>query len=188
MAPLVTYWPIAAGIVTLYILQKLWIEYSHRRRARALGCKPAYRRRGWLPLSVDQVYRAINALKENDFLNAEVRIYHEIGQKTTFQQSSLGNTFYMTTDPENIKAILATQFKDFGLGPIRYNVLEPLLGRGIFTSDGKDWFVQLRLTTRVMACANYRETGSILEPSCVLNLRAHKYPTSTSRRFTCSTC
>ncbi|OAA76230.1 Cytochrome P450 [Akanthomyces lecanii RCEF 1005] len=139
MAPLVTYWPIAAGIVTLYILQKLWVEYSHRRRARALGCKPAYRRQGWLPFSIDQVYRAINALKENDFLNAEVRIYNEIGRRTTFQQSSLGNKFYITTDPENIKAMLATQFKDFGLGPIRYNVLEPLLGRGIFTSDGKDW-------------------------------------------------
>lgn len=141
MAPLLTYWPIAAGIITLYLVQQLWIEYSHRRRASALGCKPAYLRQGWLPFSVDQVYKAINSLKENDFLNAEVRIYNEIGRRTTFQQSSLGRHFHVTTEPENIKAMLATQFKDFGLGPIRYNVLEPLLGRGIFTSDGKDWFV-----------------------------------------------
>ncbi|KAJ3473031.1 hypothetical protein NLG97_g10559 [Lecanicillium saksenae] len=139
MPSLLAYWPIAAGIAALYIIQKVWVEYSHYRRARALGCKPAYTRRGKLPLSIDQVYRAIQALKQHDFLNVEYRIYEELGGRTTFRQESLGNSFHMTTEPENIKAMLATQFKDFGLGPLRYNVFAPLLGRGIFTSDGKDW-------------------------------------------------
>ncbi|KGQ04548.1 hypothetical protein BB8028_0008g01840 [Beauveria bassiana] len=140
MPTLLAYWPIAAGIVTLYILQQLWIEYSHRQRARALGCKAPYLRQGKLPLSVDHLYKALTALKEDEFLNLEVRTHAEIpGGLSTFHQASLGRKILMTTDPENIKAMLATQFKDFGLGPIRYNVLEPLLGRGIFTSDGKDW-------------------------------------------------
>ncbi|KAM3500514.1 hypothetical protein MY11210_009503 [Beauveria gryllotalpidicola] len=139
MPTLLAYWPIAAGIVTLYILQQLWIEYSHRQRARALGCKAPFLRQGKLPLSVDHLYKALKALKEDEFLNLELRTHADLGGLTTFHQASLGRKIIMTTDPENIKAMLATQFKDFGLGPIRYKVLEPLLGRGIFTSDGKDW-------------------------------------------------
>lgn len=45
----------------------------------------------------------------------------------------------MTTDPENIKAILATQFEDFELGPMRRGNFFPMLGNGIFTADGEGW-------------------------------------------------
>ena len=37
-----------------------------------------------------------------------------------------------TKDPENIKAVLATQFNDFSLGT-RHGFLYSLLGDGIFT-------------------------------------------------------
>ena len=50
----------------------------------------------------------------------------------------MGNTVYNTMDPENIKAILATKFEDFGVGP-RLDFFGPLLGNGIFTSDGPHW-------------------------------------------------
>ena len=33
--------------------------------------------------------------------------------------------------PENVKAILATQFKDFGLPDLRIADFTPMLGRGI---------------------------------------------------------
>ncbi|EMG50086.1 Cytochrome P450 52A9 [Candida maltosa Xu316] len=44
----------------------------------------------------------------------------------------------VTKDPENIKAILATQFEDFSLGK-RLDFFKPLLGYGIFTLDGEGW-------------------------------------------------
>lgn len=44
----------------------------------------------------------------------------------------------LTKDPENIKAILGTQFTDFALG-IRHEHFKPLLGDGIFTLDGNGW-------------------------------------------------
>jgi hypothetical protein len=50
----------------------------------------------------------------------------------------LGRTFFNTIDPELVKAVLATNFKDFGLGD-RHRPFGPLLGRGIFTSDGAQW-------------------------------------------------
>ncbi|RLV90190.1 Cytochrome P450 52A11 [Spathaspora sp. JA1] len=49
-----------------------------------------------------------------------------------------GSEIVFTKDPENIKAILSTQFDDFGLG-LRFKFFDPLLGSGIFTLDGEGW-------------------------------------------------
>jgi cytochrome P450 len=45
-----------------------------------------------------------------------------------------------TCDPKNIQAILATRFQDFELGETRRQSFFPLLGNGIFTADGKEWY------------------------------------------------
>jgi cytochrome P450 len=50
----------------------------------------------------------------------------------------LGNTVILTVEPDNLKAMLATQFSDFGLG-LRHEQFYPLLGDGIFTLDGAGW-------------------------------------------------
>ncbi|CAN3499128.1 cytochrome P450 52A12 [Diutina catenulata] len=64
---------------------------------------------------------------------------HDQCQSDTFKvPSGLGPAFISTQDPENIKAVLATQFKDFCLGD-RCVQLAPLLGEGIFTLDGVGW-------------------------------------------------
>lgn len=44
----------------------------------------------------------------------------------------------ITNDPENIKAILATQFNEFIMG-LRHSHFKPLLGDGVFTLDGHGW-------------------------------------------------
>ncbi|EGW34592.1 uncharacterized protein SPAPADRAFT_134963 [Spathaspora passalidarum NRRL Y-27907] len=56
----------------------------------------------------------------------------------TFQFRIFGKPLISTKDPENIKAILATQFNDFSLGR-RHEIFQPLLGDGIFTLDGEGW-------------------------------------------------
>lgn len=50
-----------------------------------------------------------------------------------------GDKGFNTSDPSNLQAILATQFKDFEAGSWRYNVFKPVLGRSIFSSDGSFW-------------------------------------------------
>jgi cytochrome P450 len=57
---------------------------------------------------------------------------------TTFEQTVLGVSSIVTVDPENVKALLATQFNDFALG-LRHDTFYPLLGDGIFTLDGPGW-------------------------------------------------
>ena len=46
---------------------------------------------------------------------------------------------FLTADPENIKAILTTQFADYGKGKRFHDEWEPFLGDGIFTTDGDQW-------------------------------------------------
>lgn len=44
-----------------------------------------------------------------------------------------------TADPQNIKAVLATQFEDFGKGQLFHDTWKQLLGDGIFSTDGAQW-------------------------------------------------
>lgn len=49
----------------------------------------------------------------------------------TFKTEVMGSTQYFTSDPENIKAMLATQFEDYDLGPARRGNMIRTLGDGI---------------------------------------------------------
>lgn len=50
-----------------------------------------------------------------------------------------GSTMIQTAEPENLKAVLGTLQGDYDSGTVRYNSAFPLLGKGIFTSDGDYW-------------------------------------------------
>ena len=45
----------------------------------------------------------------------------------------------MTIEPENVKTILSTKFNDFSLGSRRADIFIPVLGHGIFDTDGAAW-------------------------------------------------
>ena len=69
--------------------------------------------------------------------------YQRVGQLDhpeipTFKFPVFSVEIVSTLEPENIKAILATQFNDFSLGT-RHAHFAPLLGDGIFTLDGAGW-------------------------------------------------
>ncbi|KAF4633345.1 hypothetical protein G7Y89_g4774 [Cudoniella acicularis] len=57
----------------------------------------------------------------------------------TYKYSVFGSTNVVTSDEKNIQAVLAIQFNDFELGPLRRACFWPLMGSGIFTQDGKAW-------------------------------------------------
>jgi len=50
-----------------------------------------------------------------------------------------GQRMILTADPENIKAVLATQFGDYGKGEPFHRDWKDFLGDGIFTTDGQQW-------------------------------------------------
>ncbi|KAK0200214.1 cytochrome P450 [Desarmillaria ectypa] len=74
----------------------------------------------------------------NGYPDEVVQKWSEIYGNTFAFNSFLEVQMY-TTEPEHIKAILATQFQDFEKGHIFYVAAESLLGAGIFNSDGDIW-------------------------------------------------
>lgn len=139
--------PVAGGFAVLVlglILRAAIRSFSRSRRARQLGCKPVPMRTDrWLTgidgvirlSAADKVFRVPEKLKEMiEQQNAD-----------TYRDALFGEMNFVTSNPKNIQAMLATQFHDFELGDLRRMAFSPMLGGGIFTADGKYWSVSLRL-------------------------------------------
>jgi len=128
---------IAAGLLSVYIAQRIVSYIRVAQFKKAHGCQPEHR----LPQSeriigYDLYKSQVNASKNKQVLEMSLKRTQENGY--TWSASMLGRSFYNSSDPENIKALLATNFKDFGLGD-RIRPFGALLGSGIFTTDGAQW-------------------------------------------------
>ncbi|OJJ76856.1 hypothetical protein ASPBRDRAFT_114633 [Aspergillus brasiliensis CBS 101740] len=121
---------------TFHILRSLQQAYYHRKKAKALGCQPPTSVSTGI-LGITGFYRIAKAAREKRWVEFIADHYQTSGP--TFRQQALGGLMVTNTvEPENIKALLATQFQDFGLGT-RHREFYPLLGNGIFTLDGAGW-------------------------------------------------
>lgn len=63
----------------------------------------------------------------------------------TSEVSIVGKRLLFTADPENIKAILAAQFGDYGKGAPFHEEWSEFLGDSIFTTDGDRWHASRQL-------------------------------------------
>ncbi|KAF3767825.1 n-alkane-inducible cytochrome P450, partial [Cryphonectria parasitica EP155] len=87
------------------------------------------------PLAMDLVKRQCDALFTGHFMETVTEAFNVA---PTARLGAFGVTGYLTTDPENLKTVLTTRFKDYSLG-IRRDAVMPLLGEGIFGQDGPAW-------------------------------------------------
>lgn len=128
---------VAVGAIALLVARFIITSVQNYRFSRAHGCKEALR----IPQSERIIGYAnfkeqgVNS-RAKKFLPAGLERFKKNGD--TFSLVSMGRTLWFTREPENVKAVLATNFKDFGIGP-RYRNMGLLLGQGIFTSDGALW-------------------------------------------------
>ncbi|PYI12009.1 cytochrome P450 [Aspergillus sclerotiicarbonarius CBS 121057] len=127
---------LGAAYLTFKILRSLQQAYNVRKRSKALGCQPS----AWVDtgiLGITGFIRIVKAAREKRWVEYIAEHYQTHG--STFRQQALGGLIINNTiEPENIKAVLATQFQDFSLGT-RHREFFPLLGNGIFTLDGAGW-------------------------------------------------
>ena len=135
---------LAAGFGSLYILYLLVQATitSHQRYliSRKHGCKPVPTYPHKDPIFGLDVFLKNYKLSNNGgFLDDVKRKYEKVIGGYTFTQLVLGERMILTAEPENIKAILATQFKDFELPPRRKVAFQPVFGHGIFSTDGGEW-------------------------------------------------
>lgn len=73
------------------------------------------------------------------------RSYFENDSNYTRELRILNQRIILTAEPENVKAILATQFSDFGKGEPFHAEWQDFLGDSIFTTDGPQWHASRQL-------------------------------------------
>ncbi|RDW67220.1 cytochrome P450 [Aspergillus mulundensis] len=126
---------LAGFCLVFLILRDIHQRLQRRKNARQWGCQsPNIAPSGFfgIPPFLD-LAKAIRQSRPVEFITEKYNIHG-----FTFKQSFLGRTGVSTIEPENLKAVLATQFNDFCLG-LREREFGPLLGQGIFTLDGPGW-------------------------------------------------
>ncbi|KAL8980864.1 MAG: hypothetical protein Q9205_004182, partial [Flavoplaca limonia] len=55
---------------------------------------------------------------------------------STFQTNLFGTPSINTIEPENLQAVYSSNFKDWGIEPLRLPAQDPFCGRGFITTDG----------------------------------------------------
>ncbi|PYI24336.1 cytochrome P450 [Aspergillus japonicus CBS 114.51] len=122
--------------LTFQILRSIQQTFRNRRTAKSLGCEPP-RKIPSDPLGLKSFFELARAAKDSRVVEYIAGFYEQYGP--TFSLTGLGGVSILSTvEPENLKALLATQFHDFSLGT-RHREFYPLLGDGIFTLDGAGW-------------------------------------------------
>lgn len=125
-----------AGLALVFIYAQRYL----RRRNLCLenGClpPPKMRHRDRI-FGIDTMAESYQHVCDKTYLHECVSRFEKYGW--TYEQRITGTTMINTCEPANVKAILGTQFTNFTLGDRRKNAFVPLLGHGIFTTDGSPW-------------------------------------------------
>jgi len=131
--------PSTAGIaffISMYILYRI-VKYAVRLHRcnmiiRKNGCKriPSYPHRDPI-FSLDLFFKNSKPSKTGKFLQRFEERYLSLNA-WTFSQLLLGVEMINTAEPQNIKALLATQFREFELAGRRKAAFQPVFGHGIF--------------------------------------------------------
>ena len=133
---------LAGTIIIIYLFSVAAQKWSERSRfneaARQHGCKPPRRYPNRDPFLGLDLFAAIRrADSRGQRSQAYAQLHKSYGD--TFEMKALSAAQIQTAQPENIQAISATCFNDFGVGPMRGNIGAPFLDRGVFTEDGEFW-------------------------------------------------
>jgi len=94
------------------------------------------------PAGLDLTYRGVTAAirhKNLEFWEWLFTSFGTVGSPYTVEAQVGPQRFIFTAEPENIKAILATQFEDYGKGQPFHEDWKDFLGDSIFTTDGEQW-------------------------------------------------
>ncbi|KAL1878643.1 hypothetical protein Daus18300_001918 [Diaporthe australafricana] len=104
-----------------------------------------------LPWALDFIYAAVQATIHHKNLENWLEFFNKAGAGSngngsfTVEVHALVRRVVFTADPENIKAILATQFTDFGKGDDFHEEWQEFLGDSIFATDGQMWHTSRQL-------------------------------------------
>ena len=125
-----------------YIYWELTIGASRRAMIKNHGCKPIRHspELNSFPnniIGIKLLRQRFKASEEHRLMADTRAIFLRNGYNTRLR--ILFTDLIQTIEPENLKTIMALDFKKWGLGNRRKEAFVPLLGHGIFTTDGAAW-------------------------------------------------
>ena len=126
------------GLFAFILIRKLLYRLDFNKFARENGCLPPLRATQW-PLGLNTFVQSMSNIRKNRFMKGSHERSEELGN--TYEVNMLGHLAIVTREPENIKAILATQFQEFNDFNNRLGgKMDLLLGNhGIFMQVGPAW-------------------------------------------------
>lgn len=129
---------VLGGIALSFLIAypMIYFYFIYTPRAKKLGCGNPLILFDF-PVGIPEIIKIMKAWCADDLLEFFTLKFREFGARTGFQVVA-GQIWLATIEPENIKTILATSFKDYSLG-FRYDAMYDLLGNGIFTLSGEGW-------------------------------------------------
>ena len=138
-----TYPQLALALISLFVLSVYTRRYLKERKIRALGLTAPVIRT-YLPWGIDMPIKAVRYFVANRAMDAWLDEYKKLGAPATGNWTMelrilTSIRILMTSDPENIKAILTQQFSDYGKGVQFHAEWQDFLGDSIFTTDGRQW-------------------------------------------------
>lgn len=122
-----------------YILHQWFLaSNNHHNRVSNKACSvpPKYPQKSLL-LGLDVLRDLIHALHSQRYLKTIQHAYQRCGN--TFSRHILFSSTICTIEPDNIKAVLSTSFKAYGITNVRKDAFGPFLGKNILISDGAEW-------------------------------------------------
>jgi cytochrome P450 len=129
---------LAAVYVSSIIYGRVVLYFQRRTFKREHGCQPLTHK---FPLKdpflgIDDILAKMKLSKEHKLLEQGMKNFRKVG--STFSSRAFGHNLIATIEPQNVKTVLSLSFKEYGIAQ-RQHTLGPLLGYGIFTTDGEPW-------------------------------------------------
>lgn len=125
------------SIIVLVLVSRLTTLYRQNLKARQYRCLPLPTESTRL-LDFDTLLQTIRTSRDHrlpeDFISRITAMY-----TYTCRTSFLDASHIVTADPNNIQAVLATQFVEFKLTEARKLNFRLCFGRSIFTTEGEEW-------------------------------------------------
>lgn len=134
----------AVILVWIWVVSSILSRVRENRRIRAIGPSAPKVPARW-PWALDVVYSVVQSTIHHKNYERWQAFFNDSGTDIngtasyTTELRAVNRRCVFTADPENIKAILATQFSDFGKGEIFHKEWSEFLGDSIFTTDGQKW-------------------------------------------------
>lgn len=107
---------LVGALAALFISYNVARKFYVNAQIKKLGARAPIRK-SYLPLNIDLVWEAVQSALDDKTYEMWTNMFNKecATERYTVEFGSL-NRLILTAEPENIKAILATQFKDYGKG------------------------------------------------------------------------